>query len=378
MYKTIGRNDPCWCGSGRKYKRCHLNRAQEEPVSLQELITTTTKVFGKEYCLHPQAAPGVCRGSIVKAHSIQKSGGLSQLDRNGHVYTFINDVASILKTGQVAKVSLIGINRASTFTGFCGFHDAKTFEPIDNHPFVGTDQQVFLLAYRALCRELFMKKASADLIKEARNVDKGKSPSEQFATQDFLGNWERHMVTGLRDGRYYKSIYDETLLKSDYTRISSYIVRLGSPPSFLCSSFITPEYDFLGRVLQDFEIGNRVLDHLAFSVVATSSGGAAVFSWLGSSRSADMILESLNQITDARLPDSIARFAFEYSENLFAAPSWWEGLSDLAKASLLHRMSAILPEANDLRDDGMQLVSWKVKSRETNSVSSERNTQATR
>jgi preprotein translocase subunit SecA len=21
--KKIGRNDPCWCGSGKKYKRCH-------------------------------------------------------------------------------------------------------------------------------------------------------------------------------------------------------------------------------------------------------------------------------------------------------------------------------------------------------------------
>ncbi|MDO4555456.1 MAG: SEC-C metal-binding domain-containing protein, partial [Lachnospiraceae bacterium] len=21
--KTIGRNEPCWCGSGRKYKQCH-------------------------------------------------------------------------------------------------------------------------------------------------------------------------------------------------------------------------------------------------------------------------------------------------------------------------------------------------------------------
>jgi preprotein translocase subunit SecA len=21
--KNIGRNDPCWCGSGKKYKRCH-------------------------------------------------------------------------------------------------------------------------------------------------------------------------------------------------------------------------------------------------------------------------------------------------------------------------------------------------------------------
>ena len=23
MKKKIGRNDPCWCGSGKKYKQCH-------------------------------------------------------------------------------------------------------------------------------------------------------------------------------------------------------------------------------------------------------------------------------------------------------------------------------------------------------------------
>ncbi|MBI1919187.1 SEC-C domain-containing protein, partial [Candidatus Microgenomates bacterium] len=23
--KKLGRNDPCWCGSGKKYKKCHLN-----------------------------------------------------------------------------------------------------------------------------------------------------------------------------------------------------------------------------------------------------------------------------------------------------------------------------------------------------------------
>jgi preprotein translocase subunit SecA len=22
--KKLGRNDPCWCGSGKKYKACHL------------------------------------------------------------------------------------------------------------------------------------------------------------------------------------------------------------------------------------------------------------------------------------------------------------------------------------------------------------------
>lgn len=27
----VGRNDPCWCGSGRKYKRCHLGRVELGP-----------------------------------------------------------------------------------------------------------------------------------------------------------------------------------------------------------------------------------------------------------------------------------------------------------------------------------------------------------
>lgn len=27
----LGRNDPCWCGSGRKYKNCHINTAQLAP-----------------------------------------------------------------------------------------------------------------------------------------------------------------------------------------------------------------------------------------------------------------------------------------------------------------------------------------------------------
>ncbi|MBN1563106.1 MAG: SEC-C domain-containing protein [Anaerolineae bacterium] len=27
--KRPGRNDPCWCGSGKKYKKCHLREDQE-------------------------------------------------------------------------------------------------------------------------------------------------------------------------------------------------------------------------------------------------------------------------------------------------------------------------------------------------------------
>jgi len=27
--RQLGRNDPCWCGSGKKYKRCHFAHDRE-------------------------------------------------------------------------------------------------------------------------------------------------------------------------------------------------------------------------------------------------------------------------------------------------------------------------------------------------------------
>jgi len=33
---NLGRNDPCWCGSGKKYKRCHYESDQKYfPPSLK-------------------------------------------------------------------------------------------------------------------------------------------------------------------------------------------------------------------------------------------------------------------------------------------------------------------------------------------------------
>ncbi len=37
----LGRNDPCWCGSGKKYKRCHLEK-DEKKRSRQRAQTCTT------------------------------------------------------------------------------------------------------------------------------------------------------------------------------------------------------------------------------------------------------------------------------------------------------------------------------------------------
>ena len=52
MKKKIGRNDPCWCGSGKKYKQCHwafdekLQELADEghPVPRRDMIKTPEQV----------------------------------------------------------------------------------------------------------------------------------------------------------------------------------------------------------------------------------------------------------------------------------------------------------------------------------------------
>ena len=37
----LGRNDPCWCGSGKKYKKCHME-SDEKKRSKQRAATCKT------------------------------------------------------------------------------------------------------------------------------------------------------------------------------------------------------------------------------------------------------------------------------------------------------------------------------------------------
>lgn len=59
MSTKIGRNDPCWCGSGKKYKKCHeafdakveMLRQKGYPVLDHKLIKTPEQIEKiKESC----------------------------------------------------------------------------------------------------------------------------------------------------------------------------------------------------------------------------------------------------------------------------------------------------------------------------------------
>jgi len=368
--QRIGRNDPCWRVSGVKYKRCHLNRSQEEPLRPHEYIKVMRKYFDTGYCLHPDASPTTCVGPIVRAHTVSRSGSLNRIAQEGHVYTFSS--SQNLSNDDLIAPRLIGVKKASTFTGFCKRHDNITFEPIERYPFRSIPQHTFLLGYRVLCHELFNKKANVEWVfpYQRRHLDRGKSREDQMMIQFQIHQLNEGNVIGLRGLVHYKTTYDTALRAEDFSDVYYYVVRLSTTPDFLCGATHMPDIDFTGRVLQDIGDTSIIVDHLTFSLIATESGGAIVFSWHGKSDIAEQFVKSLDALSDYELPHAIVRFTFEYFENVFVSPNWWKGLDGTTQRRLLQRQWAGLPATGRtddcLIDDGLRVVNWIIASRETN------------
>jgi hypothetical protein len=83
----MGRNEPCWCRSGLKYKKCHLDRERQAPVNILDVENRLITELRRGYCSHPDPASDPCSPTITKAHTIQKKGGISAIAEAGHVLT---------------------------------------------------------------------------------------------------------------------------------------------------------------------------------------------------------------------------------------------------------------------------------------------------
>jgi len=366
MIKKPGRNDPCWCGSGLKYKHCHLDKEKQATVNVWQAATELRKTFDAKYCLAPTPMRVDCSGPIVKAHTVPKSGSLQKIARNGHVFSFIPTLENMIKYEGRLQPELVGINRASTFTGFCSKHDNSVFYKIENQPFQSSQEQCFLLAYRAQARELFTKKALVSSSSIRRQADRGKSPEEQLAIHIRNAAIDTGAYTGLRDCEYYKELYDAVLLGRDFSAVHAYIIELHSPPTIMCSGGIFPEQDFEGNQLQDLYNLDRTPHLLNFTSFSSEKRGFIVFSWLAESDPTCFpFIHSLTRISPERTTDAVIRFFFEFCENLHISPEWWESLADTKRNSLINRVAASMNadlhrKPGCLAGDGFRYDDWPI------------------
>ena len=370
-----GRNGRCWCGSGKKYKFCHLGREAQTKLGQQEAIKRYAKRSKKGQCLHPDAGPTTCSSQVIAAHSIQRNGGLNHIARDGHVSNLLMHKSKLdLKPHELNKGPYrVGVREASTFKGFCSHHDNELFTLIDDKPFEGNIEQIMLLGYRSICHELHSKRFALDLDGEMKEFDKGEPAWFQQAYQDALSTRDLGIQVSIKELNDAKELYEGAILKNIPADISYYCVFFDRLPDLLCSGVCQATHDFRGEELMDLGDLSMPASWLSFAVIVGGDKGAAVFSCPASHKESIKVLSTLDELSNDELPHAIIRFAFEFFENTYFSLDWWNGLGNETKASLKKRQlteavswlgdTKYSRSADCLLDDGVHAVDWQVLSK---------------
>ena len=354
---AIGRNKPCWCGSGKKTKRCHPEQARRRPLARHDLLKRFDRAFHKRECLHPHAGASTCKGKIVDAHTIQKR-VLRRIAQDGHVYSTPAQRFS-LKEGP----SLIGVRDASVFTGFCQIHDDQLFAPLEKEPWQASRLQIALLGCRAICHEFYLKRAAV------RAMDAIKAAVIDQDTKE-LSLFQFGASIAVKELGAVKRQYDELILRANLDSLSYYVVELEREPELVCSAAAQTTHDFRGFQIADFSDFDKQSDWMTFSLVATDRGGAVVFTWLEDQEGLnEHVMRTLDELSDVQLSHAAVRFAFEFCENSFFTPTWWDGLEPSVQASFRERHLRGLPPDWEhppacLAEDWIRAVEWKITRRE--------------
>jgi hypothetical protein len=339
-FKSPGRNDPCWCGSGVKFKKCHLGREDEQPLHPGELQRSIRQDFCKKGCLHPEAAVGLCN-KIIDAHTVQRANTLQALlDAENHVLSFHPFVPD--SDGQ-PKLQKLGWRKASTFTGFCGNHDSKTFEPVERGAFSFTPETAFLLTYRALCHEYFQKQASARArLHHQPLIDRGQSPERQREIQHRFRLGLAGVQKAIDDLVEIKRLADKDLLARDYTNWQFVCLAFSGPLCFAASGAPTPNQDLLRAPLQTLHDPTSILQHLYVSVVASERSPRVVLGWRKEHSAPRRFVDSLLAAPSRLFPAYFVQYVFAHLENVYFSSEWWESLARIDQ----ERIRALAVNAN--------------------------------
>jgi len=274
------------------------------------------KGFGK-VCL----AEGLsrCKGSIIQAHTLQKA-AFKRHATDGHVYEF--DPFNV--RDSPSWPTRVGVNNATTITGFCEYHDNRLFAPIENERFGAQPKQLFLHHYRAVCQAFYNRAYKAKIFQRAYpEAEKLVEPRSLQSIRDAitLNNVD------LEELRQHKLQCELSLHAQDWSEVEGYGWMGTRVPDIFASDFFAPGKDFKGSHVQNRK-ARSALGWMSLTVTATDGFAVVLLTAERGSLVLRDLVSSLREAPSAHQTMVIVNLIFCQLENFIILPSWWEPLPD--------------------------------------------------
>lgn len=290
--------------------------------------------FKHKECSCPADWKHQCTGDIVRAHSLSRRNALGVVTESGHVFSLVPDWGQLFhKDKFVFKKK--SAKEASTFTGFCGYHDNNIFLELDNNEFNGSMKLTFLSAYRTLCREIFMKKGHLSTIHLGQAMDKGRSPDGQIFIQETVSASSEGASSALSELEELKNHFEVALKESSYGEFAFANFHFPKQPDLVSAGGFNPSHDLSGKFLQNLDVDTHT-QNVFFSILPDQNGFWASFLWLRAHSLLEQFVADIEK--NFCSPGGIYAVALSHVENTFLRPSFWNALPEKRQATFHYLM----------------------------------------
>lgn len=335
----------------------------KDQIEFNKTLTKNRKEAAVKLCLWGDDEISECSPKIIAAHSIQRGKILSSIADSGRVY-YLGLEPSDGMTGLEPVFKKEGIKKFSTFSGFCGEHDKKIFQPIEDKSFDGTKEQMNIYAYRATTKELHANLESCQLMKNllGDKLEEDDFPPHFQATLPAILEGKMVVPDFIKEGMIegYKNEQLRVRLKSVELNISElrllsnhlksviqkecdsefehkYYQFSSEYPIACCSNFI-PYFDHDGNQILD----QKVIDKLAHNKIQAIADSKSVslnifpenecthvlFSFSKNNTEFKSAIEKLFDSDTDSIKVGLSNMIFNYVENIALKPTYVEDRFD--------------------------------------------------
>ena len=279
-----------------------------------------------------------CSSKIVSAHTISRSAALARIARDGHVYGVLSSFSRLEQNAGRFALELVGINKLSTFDGFCSAHDNQLFKAID-YSNAGPNTRILQpsrLPVR-LCKELYLKQQLLVDEGNLKLLEQGRSFKAQQGIRAMMLLKNAGMSAAIRELHDEKQSLETEISVPNRHAWSHLMVMLNGNMPLLVSSCFQPTKPCMEKRYKISDL-SAPAQGLTFSAIPTETGGCFVLSWRACHLKVEAFIDSLLQLPIAGLPTYLVGLTFEMCENIAVNPKWWESLNRESSEALLNTL----------------------------------------
>ena len=349
-----------------------MKKTQKIDFSSPEAFAASVENMRNKYFSHKVCEAkdhiSACTGSIIRAHSVSRKFLKMIADGKGQVYHFDDRLYGLIDRGGKADVSKIGYGQASTYQMFCGMHDQQLFMSIENNnELIPDEQQCLLLMYRALMMEKYLKESQCEYYKIL--TQHKNDYSEYDITNVFLQQFDcmyQGSLMGLYDLDRINADMAPDVKNNNFSKLRALRIYFRKKPGFLCSGAFHVMSDYNGTPLTSLQSEQPISDILSVNILPlggkNADNGVAVLSWLyiGQNSDSQKLIDSIRGIPVEKISNVLIHFVFEYVDNIYISPSWWNSCSQEVKSEICKLHQVCLQPPTDWHQITTQYDNWHI------------------